>query len=81
MLKLQTLRKEERERENSDSHFDEHFQTCKFFFQHGEIHVETCSLYITSFTRDTKTTCQIPNGVFFGLKDTHRAAGGDYQKA
>ena len=60
MLKLQMLRKEERERvklggENSDNHFDEHFQTCKFLFQHEEVHVKTCSLYITSFTPDTKT--------------------------
>ena len=68
---LQTLRKEERERvklggEKSDNHFDEHFQTCKFFFQHWEVHVETCSLYITPFTPDTKTMCYIPKGVFFG---------------
>ena len=59
MLKLQTLHKEERERvkiggEKSDNHFDEHFQTRKLFIQHEEVHVETCSLYITPFTRDTK---------------------------
>ena len=70
MLKLQTLHKEERERvklggEKSDNHFDEHFQTRKLFIQHEEVHVETCSLYITTFTRDTKITCQIPKGVFF----------------
>ena len=68
MLKLQTLHKEERERvklggENSDNHFDEHFQTCKFFFQHGEVHVETCSHILHK-----KTKCWIPKSVFFRMK-------------
>ena len=40
MLKLQMLRKEERERvklggEKSGNHSDEHLHTCKFIFQHG----------------------------------------------
>ena len=68
MLKIQTLRKEERERvklggEKNDNHFDEHFQTCKFFFQHGEVYVIKMASHPSHKNKVLKS-----QGCFFRMK-------------
>ena len=62
MLKLQMLRNKF-SGENSDNQFYKHFQTCKFFFQHGEAHVIKMASHPSHKNKVLKS-----QGCFFRMK-------------